>query len=361
MIAATLLASRVLLALVFAVSGVAKLFDQPGTRRALLDFGAPAVVVIPFALVLPLLELAVAIALVPTDSAWIGACAALGLLVVFMVVIGASLVRGRRPPCHCFGRFDASPVGWPTLVRAGIFAAVAGLLVWAGPSASDAVQDWPAEISAVQALGLLGVLILVGVLAAEGWLLGHLLVQNGRLLLRIEVLEDQLASAGAPMLDGSARLRQSATSLPIGALAPGFQLRSFEGPEVSLDDLLWGGRPALLLFAEPGCGPCMTLMAEVGQWQQRHADVLTIAVVSQGRPSMNSAARDAFGVTGVLLQRDREVAEAYGASGAPSAVLISPEGRISSALLQGADRIRAFVSQMVTTATTAVHVGVGGD
>jgi hypothetical protein len=32
----------------------------------------------------------------------------------------------------------------------------------------------------------------------------------------------------------------------------------------------------------------------------------------------------------VLLQKDGEVAEAYGVNGVPSAVLISPDGRIAS-------------------------------
>ncbi len=41
MIAALALAARLLLALVFAVAGVAKLRGRPGTRAALEEFGVP--------------------------------------------------------------------------------------------------------------------------------------------------------------------------------------------------------------------------------------------------------------------------------------------------------------------------------
>lgn len=36
-----LLAARLMLALVFAVAGLAKLADRPGSRQALRDFGLP--------------------------------------------------------------------------------------------------------------------------------------------------------------------------------------------------------------------------------------------------------------------------------------------------------------------------------
>src|SRR5205823_4316745 len=104
--------------------------------------------------------------------------------------IGANLIRGRRPACHCFGRLDASPIGWQTLVRNAVFAAVAGLLIWAGP----ADNDWTLGPAALQTVQLVGLLVLLVFVVAEGWLFGHLLRQNGRLLVRLEALEHRLAS-----------------------------------------------------------------------------------------------------------------------------------------------------------------------
>jgi uncharacterized membrane protein YphA (DoxX/SURF4 family) len=96
-----LLVARVLLALVFVVAGLAKLADRAGSRQALRDFGVPAALAPPLGSLLPLAELAVA--LLPTRSAWWGALGALVLLLLFIAGIGANLARGRTPDCHCFG------------------------------------------------------------------------------------------------------------------------------------------------------------------------------------------------------------------------------------------------------------------
>jgi hypothetical protein len=67
-----LLVARVLLAGVFGIAGVAKLADRAGSRQALQDFGVPTVLASPLGILLPLAELAVAVALVPTATAWGG-------------------------------------------------------------------------------------------------------------------------------------------------------------------------------------------------------------------------------------------------------------------------------------------------
>jgi len=50
------------------------------------------------------------------------------------------------------------------------------------------------------------------------------------------------------------------------------------------------------------------------------------------------------GGTNVLLQKDREVAQAYKAFGTPSAVLVRQDGTIASPLAQGPDAIRALIT-----------------
>src|SRR5918995_584070 len=127
-----LLVARVLLVLVFSVAGITKLADRGGSKRALVDFGVPASLAAPLGVLLPLVELAVAAALIPASTAWWGAVGALVLLCLFVVGIGANLARGRRPECHCFGQLHSEPVGWKTLVRNGVLAAVAGFVVWRG-------------------------------------------------------------------------------------------------------------------------------------------------------------------------------------------------------------------------------------
>src|SRR5919107_3370790 len=132
MMDAALLIARLVLAGVFALAGVAKLSDLEGSRKAIIDFGLPAVLASPLALLLPLAELAVAAALIPASTAWWGALGALGLLMLFVVGISLNLARGRKPDCHCFGQLHSAPAGWKTLARNAVLAAVAGLVFWGG-------------------------------------------------------------------------------------------------------------------------------------------------------------------------------------------------------------------------------------
>ena len=124
-----LLVLRLGLSAVFLVAGFAKLADLAGSRAALRDFGVPARLSSPFGVLLPLAELAVAVALVPAASAWWGALGALALLLVFVAGIGYALSRGRTPDCHCFGQLHSAPAGPSTLVRNLVLAALAAVVI----------------------------------------------------------------------------------------------------------------------------------------------------------------------------------------------------------------------------------------
>src|ERR1041384_582285 len=140
-----LLAARVLLALVFGVAGIAKLADRAGSQQALRDFGLPGWLASPAGVLLPMLELGVAVALLAAVSAWWGAVVAMALLVLFVVGMGLSLLRGRRPACHCFGQLYLAPVGGSTLIRNLILAMVAGGVVLsgsAGVGVGPSALDW---------------------------------------------------------------------------------------------------------------------------------------------------------------------------------------------------------------------------
>jgi uncharacterized membrane protein YphA (DoxX/SURF4 family) len=54
---AAMLFTRLVLAAVFAVAGVAKLADRAGSRQAIVDFGLPARLATPLGILLPLYEL----------------------------------------------------------------------------------------------------------------------------------------------------------------------------------------------------------------------------------------------------------------------------------------------------------------
>ena len=332
----TLLIARLLLAMVFIVAGLTKLADRSGSRQALRDFGVPALLATPLGILLPLAELAVAVALVPTALAWWAAIGALGLLLVFIAGIGFNLAQGHTPDCHCFGQLHSAPAGWPTLLRNLGLAALAGFVVWQGQvNAGPSAISWLGSLALVQRIELLAGGIMFALLAVEGWGLVQVLRQQGRLLRRLEVMEAQFAGGG------------TTAGLTVGTLAPTFALTGLDGETIALDALRAKGLPVLLIFMDPDCGPCQALLPEIGRWQRDYADKLMLALISRGSAEDNRARSREHGVMHVLLQRDREVAEAYQALGTPAAVLVRPDGTIGSPVVMGKDKIHSLVAGAV--------------
>jgi peroxiredoxin len=339
--------ARLLLCVVFLIAGLAKLADLAGSRLALRDFGVPAVLANPFGVLLPLAELTVALALMLTVLAWWGALGALALLLLFVVGIGYNLARGRQPDCHCFGQLHSAPAGWSTLMRNLVLAALAGLVVAFGRSTSGpGLLDWLAALSVSQRIALVVGVVVLALLIGQGWLLWHILRQQGRLLLRLETVETRLAEAGLLVPQPATRT----AGLPVDTPAPDFALANLAGATISLTALRALGKPVVLVFSDPACGPCTALLPEIGRWQRDSATNVVVALISQGTVEANHTKVVEYGLTHVLLQQDREIAEAYQASGTPSAVLVRRDGTIGSPLAAGAEAIGALLTSIVTLA-----------
>ncbi len=352
-----LLTARLVLAGVFALAALAKLVDRPGARTALREFGVPAALAAPVGGGLPLAELAVAAALVPLPSAWFGAVGALVLLLVFVVAIGINLALGRTPTCHCFGQLASAPAGWATLARNAVLAGAAGFIVWRGPMHVGAsAMSWVGALSAPQRLGVAGAVLVSVVLALETWFLWQLVRQQGRLLLRLDAIEARLAVPGSAIPAAPV----AAAGLPVGVPAPGFRLKGLHGETLTLDALRADGKPVLLVFGHPDCGPCQALFPDIAHWQGAYAATLTVAVLSEGSSRANRDKGAQHGLTRILLQKKREVAEAYHASGTPAAVLVRSDGTVGSPLALGADAIRALVAGLVGQSLPVVSSTVNG-
>lgn len=319
--------ARLALAGVFFLAAVAKLADRPGTGRALVGFGVPEGLARPGALALPLAELAVAGALVPTATARVGAVGALVLLSVFVVAIAVNLAGGRRPDCHCFGQLHSTPIGAATLGRNAALGAAAALVVAAGPGAGvGSALRWVGDLSAVGRVGLATGVGLCLVVSLQGWLVSNLVRQNGRILLRLDAL------------DGKGKAHPVADGLPVGVAAPSFALTDLAGEPVSMGDLWAQGRPVLFVFVDPRCASCKPLLPEIATWREEHAE-MAVALISGGSAKANQA------IAGALLQADGEVTDAYRVAGTPSALVVRPDGRIGSRVVTGADAIRGLLAQ----------------
>jgi len=311
---------RLALSLVFGVAGVTKLLDLGGTREAVKNFGAPGPLIPAVSFLLPGLELAIAAGLLYDRATPVSAFGALLMLGLFIVVISINLSRGRTHDCHCFGQLHSRPLGWPTLLRNFVFTLGAGFLLW-----QTLTSPVPGIIPVISALSSIQWLLLITGLAG----VVVTLVSLGR--------RSKRRAAAA------ATAEETPKGLPLNSVAPPFELAAYDGGSKSLAQLMDYGKPLLLIFTSPTCGPCVVLFEEIKHWQRAHSDELTIALISKGTIKENfvNVARNSLGE--VLLQQEREVAEKYNADVTPTAVVVNTKGRIASPLAAGADQIRKLL------------------
>lgn len=313
---------RLALSVIFGIAGVTKLIDQKGTREAVKNFGAPKSLAPAIAVVLPLVELAIAAGLLFNMSAGWAALAALLVLGLFIAAIGVNLARGNTPDCHCFGQLYSRPLGWSTLVRNIVFALGAVFLLWQG-ALEPGGEIIPTLAAAFAGLGAFQTILLIAALAGVIGLAVY--------------WQRQSAKKPPPESEG----------LPIDSIAPSFELEAYAGGTQSLAHLLTFRKPVLLIFTSPRCPPCIELFEEIKDWQQSHEDQLTIALITRGTIKENfvNVARNRLGR--VLLQGEQPVAAQYQARYTPSAVVINTNGRIGSLVAGGAEEIRGLLKTLV--------------
>lgn len=346
-----LLVARLLLALVFGVAGIAKAVDPNGSRRAMIGFGVPERLATPLARWLPVAEILIALALIPLNTAWVGAIAAVVLLLIFAVAIGVTLARGESPDCHCFGQLHSEPVRWSTFARNLMLMAAAGLVFVEGKdNPGMSALNWVVDLRAGEVISLIVSAGAVALLATGIVYLRRIVNQQSTVLARIDamkkVIDEDYAEPPVEREDAAAPVE----GLPVGAPAPSFSLSSIGGEQVTLDDLLVYGKPVLLLFVSPNCLPCETLRPSIKVWERDYGSQLTVALLSKGDLEENRDRMAKYEARNVLLQGQSGVAEEYEAKWTPAALLIRPDGRIASQVSYGDEEIRALVTRAVTPA-----------
>lgn len=315
-------------------AGVGKLADLSGSRTALVGFGVPERAAPSLGLLLPLAELATAVAVLLGPSARWGAVAALILLLAFIAGIERALRRGEAPDCHCFGAIHSAPANRGQIARNGVLAAVTVFVIGWGPG--PALDTWISARSAAELVAVstgIAALLLLAV-AVQQWF------EIKRL--RLEVLEAQ--ATGAP-----------ADGLALGAVAPSFELTNVGAETVSLASLRARGRPVMLVFTSAGCGPCEAMLPELARLRTTLADRLTIGLVGGWTIDRYGTARAARGELSLVDARaEDEVLDealnelvnlftAYRLKATPSAVVVTPEGTIGSATVNGHLAIEALI------------------
>lgn len=169
--------------------------------------------------------------------------------------------------------------------------------------------------------------LLIGV---ETWLGFQLVRQNGRLLLRLESIENRLpARAG--------KKQQDAGGLPVGTLAPDFELPDLAGVGHKLSE--FRDMNVLLIFFNPNCGFCTKIAPDLALLPaEGDADRAVPIVVTTGNAEENRKLVEKYGIRCVvLLQKEMEVASRFRAHGTPMGYRIDGAGRIASELTVGAE------------------------
>jgi uncharacterized membrane protein YphA (DoxX/SURF4 family)/peroxiredoxin len=326
-----LLGARLLLGVVFLVAAVGKLRDRAGFRRSVVAFGFPAAMADAASILIPIVEIVVAILIIRAPSAWLGAIASLVLLATFTVAIAINLARGRTPECSCFGSASSEPIGPATLVRNIVLAALALLVVMAGEgtSLSGLPSWWAAASDDERSLAMTTGLLLVAVVGMNAYA-SRLRRANADLVLRLPPAEEPVG-------------------LPVGTQAPSFDLVQQDAGRGSLESLRKPGVPILLIFTDALCPVCAGLWPDISQWQQEQAKKLTVAAVCSGSEQYLEAKLMFVTVTNVLIDEGSQVHDAYAMTRNPSAVIVTPDGRIDSPGVVGVPAIRDLVTQRLAS------------
>jgi SAM-dependent methyltransferase len=171
------LLGRVFLAVTLLLGGIGRLVHRKEWRQTLTAYGVPEQFVGPTALLLVLLELGAAALLVPNAAARWGAIAALGLLGLHTVAVG----------------FGARTISRTTLLRNGLLAAGAGIVLWQGGETPDIASTTArAGFTPAAWIGLVVALSALALALVEGWLILSLLPQQARLLGELEKVQEAL-------------------------------------------------------------------------------------------------------------------------------------------------------------------------
>lgn len=330
-----LLLIRIFLFAVFAVAAVGKLLDLKGSAESAKAFGTPADLAKTFAILIPFAELVFAICLLFVGFSWIGAIGVLLLLVIFSGGMIAQMAQGKSPDCHCFGAIHSEPVSKKSLIRNIIFAILAFFLIVSGKSNQGlSLADLKGEMAIQLFLGL----ATIGLLGAVVFYLKKISEQQTQIMRRIEVLELVAHEGGVREVERE-NVGSPHDSLPIGAIAPAFELPDVNGKIVSLEKLRAASKPLWFFFVSPNCTPCQALLPEIEEWQSDLQDKVEFVFVSSGKPEANT---EKFGANFkyVLLQDDKEVSALFHARWTPTAVFINADGIIASHLAVGDSEIR---------------------
>jgi uncharacterized membrane protein YphA (DoxX/SURF4 family)/thiol-disulfide isomerase/thioredoxin len=330
--------ATLILAAMFMVAGIKAFTGRKAYLAMLSEFGVPAALRRQVAVTLTVCELLIGTTLPIPFFNNAAAVAALCLLGCYTCVIAYALISGKRPNCNCFGQLSQKPISPTTLLRNAVFMLLSALIVWR-------------EDARVAKLGLdisTSAVLVGGIIVVQAWLLLHLLMQNGRLFLKIDTIEMQLKAAGFDNWAPNANMAEH-NGLPIGSLAPDFAIESaFDGKRTLFSRVRDSDMLTVLIFSDAACGPCKDMLPQVARWSRQYGAVLKLLIITT---MSDKPAADLYGQLADItyIQNARDAAALYDAAATPSAVIVSREGSVASTLALGENQIRDLILAIVAS------------
>lgn len=165
----------------------------------------------------------------------------------------------------------------------------------------------------------------------------------------LELAREAAAQPARPPLPGERPLNLSRIEregLKAGTPAPPFRLPDVvRGQTVALD--AYRGRPVVLIFSDPHCGPCDVLAPQLARLHREHGGAeAAFLMVGRGAAEDNRRKAVEHGIAFPVVRQERwELSKQYGIFATPVAFLIDRDGAIARDVARGTDEIVALVRE----------------
>ncbi len=159
---------------IFLASAVPKLRHPKGFLLAVLEYRVlPPALARLYALLVPPLELLIALLLFSGTAVRLAAALAALLLLSFLIAVGINVARGRNLDCQCFSKAAHRPIGWGLLFQDVVLVGAAVVLTVVAQT-WGATEAWSVfRLAGLSSLALLPLLVV-----CTGVIIGTLLLRR---------------------------------------------------------------------------------------------------------------------------------------------------------------------------------------
>lgn len=183
---------------------------------------------------------------------------------------------------------------------------------------------------------LIIVATLLGLILVTLWLVLYQLVkQQGRMLLRMDFIEQSLGLSGHP-----AQLHQSGFTV---GTSLSLELPDLTGQKINLKQFL--GKQIFLVNWNPNCGYCDRIAPDLAKLQadlEKHNVQMVFMSLGDAEDNLSLAEEHGFKCPILLLDSDSKDVNVFEGIGTPAAYLIDEKGAVAQSLVIGADDVPAL-------------------